>query len=249
MRIGGILDMSTVDYPGKVSSVVFFHGCNFRCPFCYNVSLVLGDDYQEIKPSDLVSSIKSHKGFIDAVVLTGGEPTIQPDLEELCRSIKNLKLLVKLDTNGYEPEKVKRLLEERLLDFISVDIKSSPLKYSSMAGVECNLSRIKETLDAIKDSGVDYEFRTTIVPGKNDTPEDIRAICAFIKPAKYVLQQFRPEGGTIGNIEVDKMDKDRLLELAFLAKKEGLNVKTRTEEDGERTIDLYSSESKLNSVP
>lgn len=228
--------MSTVDYPGKVSSVIFFHGCNFRCPFCYNVSLVIGNEYQEIEPSDLVRSIKKQKGFIDAVVLTGGEPTLQPELEELCVGIKNLKLLVKLDTNGYEPEIVKGLLGKRLLDFVSIDIKASPKKYNKLAGVDCNLSRIRETLDAMKTSGIDYELRTTIVPGQNDTPEDVKAICDFIGPCTYVLQQFRPESGTIGNLGVDKMDKTKLKELALVAKKEGLKVKTRTEEDGERTV-------------
>lgn len=237
MKIGGILDMSTVDYPGKTSSVIFFHGCNFRCPFCYNINLVIGDDYQETEPSDIVEVIRKHREFIDAVVLTGGEPTVQPEcLEELCMGIKKLKLLVKLDTNGYSSESVKKLLERGLLDFVSVDIKASPDKYSKLAGTECDLARIKDTLSILRASGIDYELRTTVVPGHNDSPEDIKAICDFIKPAPYVLQQFRPEGGTLGGLKAEKMDRDKLLELARLASKEGLSVKVRTEEDGEITV-------------
>jgi pyruvate formate lyase activating enzyme len=239
MRTGGILDMSTVDYPGKVSSVVFFHGCNFRCPFCYNVSLVEGQDFRETEVQELVGELKKNREFIDAVAITGGEPTLQPEaLKELCRQVKVLNLLVKLDTNGYRPEVLRKLLKNGLLDFVSVDIKAAPDKYNKMAGISCDLNKIKQSLQILRDSGVDYELRTTIVPGQNDDPQDIKKICNFIKPAQvYVLQQFRPEGGTLDKtLKAEKMDKDKLEKLANIAKEQGLKVKIRTEEGGEEVV-------------
>lgn len=231
--------MSTVDYPGKVSSVVFFHGCNFRCPFCHNITLIEGDDYQEKEAAYIVEILKKHREFIDAVAITGGEPTLQPDaLKELCGRLKDINLLVKLDTNGYMPDVVKKLLENGLLDLVSVDIKAPPEKYNKLSGIGCDLTKIKQTLGILRNSGVDYELRTTVVPGANDSEEDIKKICDFIKPVKtYVLQQFRPEGGTWDkNLDVPKMERDKLLKLAEVAKKQGLNVKIRTEEEGEEKI-------------
>ena len=239
MRFGGILDMSTIDYPGKVSSVVFLHGCNFRCPFCHNKLLVEGDEYQEAEIYKIIESIKKHSGFIDAVVITGGEPTLQKELEELCRGLKGIKLLVKLDTNGYEPEIVEKLLKNGLLDFISMDIKSAPEKYNKLSGISCNLDKIKKTLEIIKKSGVDYELRTTIIPGINDTEEDIKSVIDFIKPARtYVLQQFKQENGTLSDefANIQKTDRDLLLKLAKIVKNNGLNVKIRTEEAGEEEL-------------
>ncbi len=240
VRVGGILDMSTIDYSGKVSSVIFFHGCNFRCPFCYNIALVEGNDYQELETTEVIEKIKKHKNFIDAVTITGGEPTLQIEgLKELCEGLKSMKLLVKLDTNGYRPDVVKKLLDDNLLDFVSVDIKASSDKYNELAGINCDLTRIKHTLEVLRNSEVDYELRTTIVPGANDSEEDIRKVCDFIKPTKaYVLQQFRHEGGTLDKSlsNTPKMERVKLLKLANVAKKQGLKVKIRTEEEGEEII-------------
>jgi len=238
LKVGDVLDLSTVDYPGKISSVVFFYGCNFRCPFCYNVKLVEGNEYKEKEVGELIEIIKGKK-FVDAVTLTGGEPTIQPEVKELCEGLKKLKFLVKLDTNGYEPDVVKKLIKSGFLDFVSMDIKASPEKYNELSGITCNLDKIKETLEILKSSDIDYELRTTIVPGLNDSKEEIKKICDFIKPAKvYVLQQFRPEGGTLDKSlsNMPKIDRKELIKLAKIAKKEGLKVKTRTEEEGEELI-------------
>ncbi len=244
VRIGGILDMSTVDYSGKVSSVIFFHGCNFRCPFCYNIALIEGNDYQELEITEVIEKIKKNREFIDAVAITGGEPTLQIEgLKELCKGLKSMKLLVKLDTNGYMPDMVKKLLDGKLLDFVSVDIKASSDKYNKLSGINCDLTRVKRTLEILRDSGVDYELRTTIVPGANDSEEDIRKVCDFIKPAKaYVLQQFRHEGGTLDKSlsNTPKTKRVKLLKLANIVKKQGLNVKIRTEEEGEEIIKEYS---------
>jgi len=238
MRIGGIIDMSTVDYPGKVCSVVFFHGCNFHCPFCYNVSLVEGNDYRNVGVEEVLKELEKARGFIDAVTITGGEPTMQPeDLIEFCRCLREMNLLVKLDTNGYNPGFLAEILEKNLVDFVSMDIKSDMAGYNRMSGIECDLSRIKKSVDILRSSNIEYEFRTTIVPGQNDKPSVIEGICDFIKPAQpYVLQQFRPGEGTLGNIKAEKMDKKKLRELAVVARENGLKVKIRTEEDGEESL-------------
>ena len=239
INIGGILDISTVDYPGKVSSVVFFCGCNFRCPFCYNVSLVRGEACEEVEVEEVVKKIKGFKEFIDSVTITGGEPTLQEEgLKELCIGLKNMKLLVKLDTNGYRPEVLKELVN--LVDFVSLDVKAPPDKYNFLSGIECELQKIKKSIEILKNSEIDYELRTTVVPGVNDSVDDIKKLCEFIGKVKcYVLQQFRPEGGTLDPkfSETEKMDRNRLWELAKVAKSFGLNVKIRTEEDGERVVE------------
>ena len=240
LRVGGILDMSTVDYPGKVSSVIFLHGCNFRCPFCYNTKLVEGDEYTEMSVDGIMRELKEDSDFIDAVCITGGEPTLQFDgLLELCRSIKSAGKLVKLDTNGYLPEKLGKILDEKVVDFVSMDIKAPPVKYSKMSGIEPDLSRIERSIGLLKDSGVNYELRTTLVMDYNDTEDDLSGICDFIGiPMSYVLQQFRGSEGTLDKSlsSLPKTDRQKLIRLAGLVRKRGINVKIRTEEEGEETV-------------
>ena len=238
IKIGGILEMSTVDYTGKISSVVFFCGCNFRCPFCHNVSLVTEKNCKKVEVEKVIEKIKKFRGFIDAVVITGGEPTLQSaGLEELVKGLKDLKLLVKLDTNGSMPDVVKRLVP--FLDFISLDVKSSPEKYPELSGTSPNLNDITKTMSIVKKSGVSYEFRTTIVPGLNDKEEDMKKICSFIgRPMVYVLQQFRADEGTLDPkfSKKPKTDRNVIQKLGEVAKNLGLTVKIRTEEDGEAYI-------------
>ncbi len=240
IKTGGILDMSTVDYPGRLASVMFFYGCNFRCPFCYNTELVEGEKYIEPTVEEVLKRIRKNREFINAVVITGGEPTLQPEgLEEVCSGLKGLKLLVKLDTNGYNPDVVEKLLKKGLLDFVSMDIKTSPRHYNKLSGIECDITRIAKTIGILRDSETDYELRTTIIPGINDSVEEINEICSFIKPAgTYVLQQFRPGEGTLNKSlsNLPKMDRDNIVKLAETAKKTGLKVKIRTEEQGEEEL-------------
>lgn len=234
LRVGGILDMSTLDYPGKISSVIFLHGCNFRCPFCFNYDLVAGKKYNEMSTEEILKKISGFRDFIDAVVITGGEPTLQ-DIESLCRGLKPSGLLVKIDTNGTNPEIVKKLVSQQLIDFVAMDVKAPFSNYSKSAGVsldESSIKRIKETFDFLIKSKIDYEFRCPVVPGVN--LELMEQLAQDVKDAKnFVLEQFWAEKGTLGNIE-GSISRECLQETAKLFKNRTVKIKTR--EKGEETI-------------
>ena len=194
MKIGGLQELTLVDFPGKVAATVFLIGCNFRCPYCQNPELVdplKALKQAQIKESDFFKFLDKRKDFLDGVCITGGEPTIQKDLVNFIRKIKNKGFLVKLDTNGSNQAVLEKLLDAGLLDFVSMDIKSSPANYNKAAGTKVDLKKIKKSINLIKNSGIDYEFRITVVPtvvGK----KDIEEIAKWLKGVKkFALQQFR----------------------------------------------------------
>jgi len=192
MLIGGLQRFSLIDYPGKISAVVFTQGCNFRCPYCHNPELVSFNREGLIEENYILSFLEERRGKIDGVVLTGGEPTLQSDLVDFLREIKNLGFLVKLDTNGSCPEIIEELLERKLLDYIAMDIKGSLENYSEITNVKVDIEKIKKSIDIIMHSGVSYEFRTTIVKSQLKR-DDILKIGESIRSAElYVLQSFRP---------------------------------------------------------
>jgi pyruvate formate lyase activating enzyme len=193
MQIKGLIKTSVVDYPGKVAAVVFVGGCNFRCPYCYNVDLVLRpESLPDIEIGEVLRFLAERHGFVDGVVITGGEPTLQPDLADFIRELKALGLAVKLDTNGYRPQALRRLLQERLLDYVAMDVKSSLEKYPMVTGRKVDAKRIEESVQLLLSSGIEYEFRTTVVPGMVAV-EDVDAIAQLIAGARrYFLQQFQP---------------------------------------------------------
>jgi len=192
MLIGGLQRFSLIDYPGKISAVVFTQGCNFRCPYCHNPELVSFNREGLIEENYILSFLEERRGKIDGVVLTGGEPTLQSDLVDFLREIKNLGFLVKLDTNGSCPEIIEELLERKLLDYIAMDIKGSLENYSEITNVKVDIEKIKRSIDIIMHSGVSYEFRTTIVKSQLKR-DDILKIGESIRSAElYVLQSFRP---------------------------------------------------------
>ncbi|MBI5732042.1 MAG: anaerobic ribonucleoside-triphosphate reductase activating protein [Candidatus Magasanikbacteria bacterium] len=198
MLIDGLQKLTLLDYPGKVAATIFTFGCNFRCGFCHNPELVLLEKQRpnpELAEEKILEFLRSRQGFLEGVVITGGEPTLQPDLEDFIFKAKALGFLVKLDTNGAVSAVLSRLLARHLLDFVAMDIKNSPGKYAETAGRQVNLSEIKKSVEMIKSSGVDYEFRSTLLTGLH-SPEDILEMARFIGNAKkYVLQRFvsRPE--------------------------------------------------------
>jgi len=234
MEIKGFIDISLVDWDGKISSVVFLAGCNLRCPFCYNVNLVLHPKKLPTIPFEQIGDrLKNKRGWIDGIVITGGEPTIQSDLLELCKRIKEKGFLVKLDTNGTNPVMVKELIDKKLVDYIAMDIKV-PLtseKFSKLCSdnVKILISKIGETIDLLLMDRVQYEFRTTVVPGLHDE-RDIEEICQRIKGCrKYILQNYKGDVETIDpkfkGLELFSEEKIR----AFLitAKKVVPNTKLR----------------------
>lgn len=195
LEVKGFVDLSFVDWDGKVSSVLFLPNCNFRCPFCHNVNLVLNPETIDTIPFEyLEGQLNTQKGWIDGVCITGGEPTLHIDLPALCSKIKQMGFLVKLDTNGTNPTMLKELLDKKLLDYVAMDVKAplTPEKYSKAIGVisENLLKNVKESIKILMDSKIDYEFRTTVVPTLHDS-EDMKQICNFLKGCKkYVLQKF-----------------------------------------------------------
>jgi len=202
MEIKGFIGVSLVDWDRKVSSVIFLPGCNMRCPFCYNTKLVLQSNQMPTVPLEKIwNYLKKNRGWIDGVVITGGEPTIHEDLFTLFQEIKKLDFLVKLDTNGTNPKMIGELIDKELIDYIAMDVKApfTEEKYSKASGVNTAafLAKIKQTTQTLLEGRIDYEFRTTLVPTLH-TKSDIREICEKIKGCKkYVLQNFRADTETI----------------------------------------------------
>ena len=193
MQIKGWVRSSLIDYPGRIATVLFTGGCNFRCPYCQNAELVLRpESLPEIAPGEILQFLTKRRGLIDGVVITGGEPTLQEGLGGFLRKVEKLGLAAKLDTNGYQPQALRDLLELGVLDYVAMDIKASLTKYPTAAGVPVEVQCIEDSVKLIMSSGIDYEFRTTVVPGIV-VREDVEEVAKLIAGAKrYVLQQFRP---------------------------------------------------------
>lgn len=201
-----------VDYEGKIACTVFTGGCNFRCPFCHNALLVFGNvSNQTIDESEVLEYLKKRKGLVDGVVVSGGEPTLQQDLEDFIRKVKGLGYLVKLDTNGTHPEVVERLLSEKLLDYIAMDVKNGVKKYPLTVDKHLDISVIEKSIDLIKNSGVEYEFRTTLIR-EFHTEDDIAKIADMIEGAeRYYMQKYNDNDGCIshGYSAFDKSEVER----------------------------------------
>ncbi len=192
MKIGGFQKTSLLDYPDKISSIVWTIGCNLNCPFCYNTELV-HETAQSIDVKQIITHLKKRKGIIEALVISGGEPFLQKDLDLFCKKIKKINILIKVDTNGTFPDKLNELIENKLVDYIAVDIKAPKNKYAKLTGGKIDIKDIQKTIDTLQKSQIDYEFKTTIVP-KFLTKKDILEIGKWLKGSKkYYLQQFKNE--------------------------------------------------------
>jgi pyruvate formate lyase activating enzyme len=193
MQIGGIQKSSLIDYPGKVSSVIFCAGCNFDCPYCHNPGLVEEKSKCPINldSGELYGFLDQRRKFLDGVVVSGGEPTLQPDLVDLCRKLKEFGFPVKLDTNGSRPRVLQGLIDEHLVDYVAMDLKTDPVLYRSFIKPDCRPDPIFDSIELIMTSGIDYEFRTTCVK-PIVTPRTIENILQLIPGARlYALQRFR----------------------------------------------------------
>jgi pyruvate formate lyase activating enzyme len=192
MLLGGLQKNSLIDYPGKVSCVLFLSKCNFHCPYCHNPDLVKGNLCPSLlDEKTLYGFLEERKGFLDGVVISGGEPTLQQDLICLCKEIKKMGYPIKLDTNGSRPQVIKRLIDEQLVDYIAMDIKTDPFHYSPSITKNSKPHAIISTIQILMESVVAYEFRTTCVKPFVDL-EIIEKIAKTIKGATlYVLQHFR----------------------------------------------------------
>lgn len=193
MDIRGFQGVSLIDYPGTISSVIFTGGCNFKCPYCQNPSLIIGlDKIPEIPAKEILEKLEKRKKFIDGVVITGGESTINKDLPNFLREIKRMGFKIKLDTNGSFPDMIKEVINEDLLDFIAMDYKSPISKYRKVMGAECNPTKIAESVNIIKNRRIHHEFRTTIHPKLHSLKDIIQMSEELKGTERYVIQQFSP---------------------------------------------------------
>ncbi|EKE18570.1 MAG: hypothetical protein ACD_9C00291G0001 [uncultured bacterium] len=193
MRIGGFQKLTLIDFPGVIATTVFTVGCSFRCPFCHNPELVIRSQFPALNnmEEEFFQHLGKRKGKLEGVCITGGEPTIQPDIIEFIRKIKDMGFLVKLDSNGTRPDVLRKIIKEKLVDFIAMDIKNSPDNYSKTVGLKADIERIKMSVKMIMNSGIPYEFRTTVVPGIHEEKDFIK-IAKWIKGAHaYYLQEYR----------------------------------------------------------
>ncbi len=214
MILGGFQKLTLIDYPGKLAATVFAVGCSFRCPFCHNPELVLRSHFAAPNnkwEKDFFAHLKNRKEKLDGVCITGGEPTIQPDLADFIRKIKKMGFSVKLDTNGTRPDVLKELFKEKLLDYVAMDIKNTLEKYDETTGSKADKKRIKLSVELIRNSGVPYEFRTTVVPGLH-TPKDFDKIAQWLSGSRaYYLQEYRED--RILDEELKKKTKGKKIDL------------------------------------
>ena len=197
MTIVGLQKLTLLDYPGKVACTVFLGGCNFHCPFCHNSQLLTADCPQLMEEAELLAFLRSRAGILEGVCITGGEPTLQPDLPQLLRGIRELGYQIKLDTNGYRPQVLKELVAEGLVDYVAMDIKNGPAQYGMTVGLEQpDLARIEESIRFLLEGKVAYEFRTTVAEPLH-SEASVTDMCGWLqtlgqgkKAQKWYLQPF-----------------------------------------------------------
>ena len=213
MIIGGLQKTSLLDYPDTISAIVWTVGCNFRCPFCYNKDLVLGK-VGSIPEEEFFSFLNKRKGMLDGLVISGGEPLMQKDIVQFAEKVKKLGYLIKIDTNGMYPEKLKELIDKKLVDYIAMDVKAPKKKYDTLAGVKIDIKKIEKSIELIQNSGLDYEFKTTFTPGLL-TKDDIINIAKWLEGSKrFYLQQFRNDAPLISSKlqNTAQYSKEKLIE-------------------------------------
>ena len=218
MQIEGVQKLTLLDFPGHVACTVFTPGCNFRCPFCHNASLVVNAPAKGAQdPEELFRFLSKRRGILDGVALTGGEPLLQQGVEEFLRRVKELGFKTKLDTNGSFPDRLRAILDAGLADYVAVDIKNSPAKYPLTTGCTADFTaQLSQTIKLLAQSGIDYEFRTTIV-AEYHTDADILAMGEWINGApRWFLQKFEDSGELIcgGLHAADEETMNRFLQLA-----------------------------------
>lgn len=211
MKISGFDKLTLLNYPDKVACTIFTSGCNLRCPFCHNSGLVT-NNYNEISFDSIYEYLKKRIGILDGVCITGGEPLIHADIKDYIKKIKDLGYLVKIDTNGCNPKLLKELIDLKLVDYIAMDIKNIYSKYDITSGVKVNIDNIKKSISIIENSGIDYEFRTTIVKEFHST-QDIKEILSYISSnSSYYIQNFK-NSNDVFNRNLSSFSENELVEM------------------------------------
>lgn len=211
MVIHGLQKMTLLDFPGKVACTVFLGWCDFRCPFCHNWELIDGTAPAQLDDKELMAFLQKRRGLLEGVAVTGGEPMLNKDLPQLLRDIRNLGYMTKVDTNGNHPEMLEKVLDEGLVDYIAMDIKNSREKYGQTIGLEAfDTVNVEKSIQLIMNSGVDYEFRTTVVNELHDE-DSFKGIGELIEGAgKYFLQKFTDRDSVpFGGLSAPSDDKMR----------------------------------------
>ncbi len=221
--IGGLAKVTVQDFPGNLACIVFFNGCNFRCPYCHNSELV-NKKAPEIPVEEIMDYIRKRKNMLDGVVISGGEPTVNKELIDFIKEIKKLKLKVKLDTNGYLPSVLKEIIDNKLVDYIAMDIKEVFSKYKEVVGLDIDTKKIKESIKLIKDSKIEHEFRTTMIK-EIHTIDDIKEIVKIVGDSPYYLQNFKESEYVLAK-NLHGFSHDELIEISKLFKK-NKNVNVR----------------------
>ncbi|MDO8240423.1 MAG: anaerobic ribonucleoside-triphosphate reductase activating protein [Candidatus Moranbacteria bacterium] len=219
MILGGFQKLTLLDYPGKIATTVFTLGCSFRCPFCHNPELVdLRLAHNEESEKEFFEFLSRRVGKLEGVCITGGEPTIQPDIIEFIQKIKKMGFLVKLDSNGTRPDVLKKIIDQKLVDYIAMDIKSSLENYDKTTGSKVDKDRIRLSVNLIMHSKIPYEFRTTVVPGLH-SEKDFDEIAKWIDGAEnYFLQEYREEQKIL-DPNLKKITKGQTIDLEKIQKK------------------------------
>ncbi len=222
MLISGIEKLTLLDFPHHTACIVFTAGCNFRCTYCYNPEFVLPELIHKIKhsfiqPETFFNFLKQRKGKLDGVVITGGEPTLMPDLEEFIKNIKSLGFKVKLDSNGSNPEKLQRIIDQQLVDYIAMDVKTKPEAYCSLAGSKARSESILKSIELLKHHTVEYEFRTTLIKQVH-SPEVLEEMCYQLQGARRLFLQYFQPGHTLSlkGRKYSAFSQDEMEEIARL---------------------------------
>ena len=213
MNIQFYQKLTLLDYPEKTACTVFTYGCNLRCPFCHNAALVTDAMQEPVNEDDFFDFLEKRKGLLDGVCITGGEPLLQKDISDFIKKIKDKGFLVKLDTNGFFPEKLKELIDEGIIDYVAMDIKNSLEKYPETCGVSnINIEKVKESVEILKSGKVDFEFRTTVLQ-EYHTQSDFESIGKWLSGNyKYYIQCFKDSGNTIAS-NLNPLEEDEIFAL------------------------------------
>ncbi len=226
MKIAGIQKLTLLDYPGKTACIIFTQGCNFKCGYCQNSSLIPLKGDELISEEEVIDYLKKRQNVLDGVVISGGEPTIQKDLKVFISKIKELGYLVKLDTNGTNNELLKELLDNHLLDYVAMDIKSTFNDYENIIKKKINVDSIKKSIKLLKETPIDHEFRTTIIKDIHDI-DKILNICKFLgKEEKYYLQNFEQSEFVVDK-KLESFTKEELIDIQKIINRDYPNVCVR----------------------
>lgn len=224
MRISGFNKLCLLDYPNHVACIIFTSGCNFKCSYCQNSSLIDSNEAL-IEESEILNYLKKRKGILEGIVISGGEPTIQKDLKSFIEKVKKIGYKVKLDTNGSNPKILKELLDNNLLDYVAMDIKSTFNSYKDITCTEVNIDNIEKSIEILKKSNIDFEFRTTVIKENHDINK-IKKICELVGDHNYYLQNFEDSENVL-NKDLHCFPEKELISMYNTLKKDYKNIKVR----------------------